>query len=204
MTMKIGPNARVILDYELKDDEGEVLDASDGDGGEPIVYVHGYGMLVPGLEAALAGLEAGASKEIVVTPEDGYGDRDEELVIEVDRADFPNPEEIQVGDEVVAESPDGDEVPMRVLEVKGEGVLVDANHPLAGITLHYAVKVREVAKASEQEVAEAAEAFEAAGYGGFDDPPHRNGSNGHGHDHGAGGPAAEPQLVQLKRKSPQN
>ena len=72
MTMKIGPNARVVLDYELKDDEGEVLDASDGDGGEPIVYVHGYGMLVPGLEAALAGLEAGASKEIVVTPEDGY------------------------------------------------------------------------------------------------------------------------------------
>lgn len=201
MSMKIGPNARVVLDYELKDDEGEVLDASAGEGGEPIVYVHGYGMLVPGLEAALVGLEAGAAKEIVVTPEDGYGDRDEELVIEVDRADFPNPDGIEVGDEVVAESPDGDEVPMRVLEVKGEGVLVDANHPLAGVTLYYSVKVREVAKATDEELAEAAEAFEAAGYGGFDDPPHRpNGSNGHGHD----APAAEPQLVQLKRKSPQN
>jgi FKBP-type peptidyl-prolyl cis-trans isomerase SlyD len=190
----IQANARVVLDYTLKDDKGELLDASDGEGGEPIVYVHGYGMLVPGLEAALVGLEAGAEKVVTVSPEEGFGDRDDELVLEVDRSDFPNPKKIAVGDEVVAESPDGDEVPMRVLEVKDDGVVVDANHPLAGKTLVYAVKVREVAAASDEELADAAAAFEAAGYGGCNDPTHD-----HSHDH-----APEPQLVQLKRKSPGN
>lgn len=192
--MKIEANARVVLDYTLKDDKGALLDASDGEDGEPIVYVHGYGMLVPGLEAALVGLEAGATKTVTVSPEEGFGDRDEELVLEVDRSDFPNPKKIAVGDEVVAESPDGDEVPMRILEVKTDSVIVDANHPLAGRTLVYDVKVKEVAKATDEELAEAAEAFEAAGYGGCNDPTHD-----HSHDHGHGA-APEGQLVQLKRK----
>jgi FKBP-type peptidyl-prolyl cis-trans isomerase SlyD len=190
----IQPNARVVLDYTLKDEKGALLDASEGEGGEPIVYVHGYGMLVPGLEAALVGLEAGATKSVTVSPDEGFGDRDEELVLEVDRSDFPNPKKIAVGDEVVAESPDGDEVPMRVLEVKTESVVVDANHPLAGRTLVYDVKVKEVAQATDEELAEAAEAFEAAGYGGCNDPTHD-----HSHDHGQGG-----QLVQLKKKTPRN
>lgn len=164
-TRTIQPNARVVLDYTLRDDVGAVLDASDSEGGEPIVYVHGYGMLVPGLEAALTGLAEGAEKEIAVEPAEGFGEHDEELVLEVDRSDFPNPASVAPGDEIVAESPDGDEVPMRVLEVRPDSVVVDANHPLAGMKLRYSVKVREVTDASEEEVAEAAAAFEEAGYG---------------------------------------
>ena len=200
----IQSNARVVLEYTLKDEKGEVLDSSDAEDGEPITYVHGYGMLVPGLEAALDGLEVGASKDVTVSPEEGFGERDDELVLEIDRSDFPEPKNVKVGDEVVAESPDGDEVPMRVIEVKDDTVVVDANHPLAGVTLRYSVKVKEVAEASEEEIAEAAAGFEEAGYGGCDDPTHDHGhdhSHGHDHDHphehGKTG-----DLVQLSSKKP--
>jgi FKBP-type peptidyl-prolyl cis-trans isomerase SlyD len=161
----IEPNARVVLDYELFDDAGELVDSSKSDGGEKITYVHGYGMLVPGLEKALAGLKVGEEKSVEVAPEEGFGDHDEELVLEIDRAEFPNPEKVAVGDELIAESPDGDEVVMRVLEVKKDAVKVDANHPLAGKRLRYKVEVKEVRKASDEEVAAAALAFEEAGYG---------------------------------------
>jgi FKBP-type peptidyl-prolyl cis-trans isomerase SlyD len=196
----IQPNARVVLEYTLKDDKGAVLDSSDADDGEPIVYVHGYGMLVPGLEAALVGLEVGSVKDVTVSPEEGFGERDDELVLEIDRGDFPDPKKVVVGDEVVAESPDGDEVPMRVVEVKTDTVVVDANHPLAGVTLRYSVVVKEVAAASDEEIAEAAAGFDEAGYdeGGCDDPTHDHSHGEHGHSHGP----KTGDLVQLSSKKP--
>jgi len=155
-TETIQPNAYVTLDYVLKDDGGDVLDESQGEDGEPIEYVHGYGMLVPGLEAALAGMKMGESKDIVVAAEEGFGERDEELMLEIDRDEFPDPKVVKEGDEFVAESPDGDEVVMRVVEVKDDSVIVDANHPLAGVTLHYSVKVRTIRAATPEEIEEAA------------------------------------------------
>jgi FKBP-type peptidyl-prolyl cis-trans isomerase SlyD len=200
----IQSNARVVLEYTLRDEKGEVLDSSDAEDGEPIVYVHGYGMLVPGLEGALVGLEQGATKDVTVEPAEGFGDRDDELVLEIDKTDFPDPKNVTIGDEVVAESPDGDEVPMRVVEVKDETVVVDANHPLAGVTLRYSVKVKEIVAATEDEIAEAAAGFEEAGYGagGCDDPTHDHShdhgdGHSHSHDHGPGG-----DLVQLTSKKP--
>ena len=100
---QIQPNAYVTLDYTLKDEDGTVLDASEVEGGAPIQYVHGYGMLVPGLEAALAGLEPGDEREIVVPAEAGYGEYDDELVLEIDRSELPDPSKVEVGDEFVAE-----------------------------------------------------------------------------------------------------
>jgi FKBP-type peptidyl-prolyl cis-trans isomerase SlyD len=180
----IQSNAFVVLAYTLKDEEGKVLDSSEEKDGEPIEYVHGYGMLVPGLEAALVGLKTGEEKKVVVSAEEGFGDRDDELVLEVDRADFPKPDKVKAGDEFIAESPDGDEVPMRVIEVKADTVVVDANHPLAGLTLCYEVQVKEVRAATDEEIEDAAAAFEAAGY--CDDPTHDHGPN---------------DLVQLGHKS---
>lgn len=198
----IQANAWVVLEYTLENEKGEVLDSSDAEDGEPIEYVHGYGMLVPGLEAALDGLEVGATKNVTVSPEEGFGERDDELVLEIDRSDFPDPKKIEIDDEVVAESPDGDEVPMRVVEVKDETVVVDANHPLAGVTLRYSVKVKELRQATDEEIAEAAAGFEEAGYGGgCDDPTHD-----HSHDHGAGHDHDHSKksgdLVQLTSKKP--
>ena len=162
MGLSIQPNAHVTLAYTLKDDDGEILDTSEGEDGEPIRYVHGYGMLVPGLEAALAGKTAGEKLDVVVSAEEGFGDHDADLVVEIERADFPDPAAIQEGDEFVAESPDGDEVVMRVVEIKGDAVVVDANHPLAGVTLHYSVEVQDVREATSEEVESAAREFEEA------------------------------------------
>jgi FKBP-type peptidyl-prolyl cis-trans isomerase SlyD len=154
--LSIQPNTHVTIDYELRDDDGDLVDASEADGGEPIRYVHGYGMLVPGLEAALVGLRAGEEREVVVPAEAGYGEYDEALVLEVDRSELPDPQAVRVGDELVAESPDGEELALNVKEVKDDVVIVDANHPLAGMTLRYHVKVREVRAATEDEVERAA------------------------------------------------
>lgn len=188
--LKIQPNAFVSLDYTLHDEDGELLDQSGGDGGEPIDYVHGYGMLVPGLEAALSGLEMGDEREIIVSAEDGYGEHDEELVLEVERSEFPDPAKVVEGDEFLAESPDGDDVPMRVVEVKEDSVIVDANHPLAGLALHYKVKVLVVRNATEEEIETAARELAEA-------EEHEHGPDcDHDHDHEEAGPA----LVQLGTK----
>jgi FKBP-type peptidyl-prolyl cis-trans isomerase SlyD len=154
--LTIQPNTHVTLDYELRDDEGDLVDTSHTDGGEPIRYVHGYGMLVPGLESALAGLRAGEEREVLVPAEAGYGEYDEGLVLEVERAELPDPKAVSVGDELVAESPDGDDFAMSVLQVRDDVVVVDANHPLAGMTLRYHVKVRDVRPATDDEIGQAA------------------------------------------------
>jgi FKBP-type peptidyl-prolyl cis-trans isomerase SlyD len=155
-SLRIEPNSHVTVDYELRDEDGELIDASSGEGGEPISYVHGYGMLVPGLEAALAGLAVGDERDIVIPAEAGYGEYDDDLVVEVDRSEFPNPAAVAVGDEFVAEAPDGGEVELSVIEVRDDHVLVDANHPLAGVELRYHVHVQEVRPATEAEIERAA------------------------------------------------
>ena len=192
MTAEIQPNTFVTLDYILKDDKGATLDESQAEGGEPIKYVHGYGMLVPGLEAGLVGLKPGDKKDILVPADAGFGERDEELILEIDRGEFPDPEKITAGDEFVAESPDGDEVVMRVVELKPDAVVVDANHPLAGQTLHYAVEVREVREATAEEIETAAAAFEEA-----EEHVHGEGCD---HDHAPGEGHGEGQVVQLGKK----
>lgn len=192
MAAEIQSNTFVTLDYTLKDDKGETLDESQAEGGEPIKYVHGYGMLVPGLEAGLVGLKKGDKKEIVVTAEAGFGDRDEDLLLEIDRSEFPDPEKVTAGDEFVAESPDGDEVVMRVVEIRKDAVVVDANHPLAGQTLHYSVRVVEVREATEEEIETAAAAFDEA-------EEHVHGENCD-HDHSHDAPAGAGSVVQLGKK----
>ncbi len=160
--LTIAPNTFVTLDYELRDEDGDLLDASESEGGEPMRYVHGYGMLVPGLEAALAGLGAGDEKEILVPAEAGYGDYDDDLVLEVERSEMPDPAKVAVGDELVAESPDGDEIAMTVVEVRDDVVVVDANHPLAGVDLRYQVRVRDVRPATTEEIERAASDLDEA------------------------------------------
>jgi FKBP-type peptidyl-prolyl cis-trans isomerase SlyD len=158
----VSPNVHVTVDYELRDDDGDLVDASEAEGGEPIRYVHGYGMLVPGLESALVGMGAGDERDVVVPAAAGYGEYDDELVLEIDRKELPNPGLVHVGDELVAESPHGDDLNLAVIEVRDDTVLVDANHPLAGRTLRYHVKVRDVRPATDEEIEHAAADFDEA------------------------------------------
>lgn len=181
----IQPNAYVVLDYVLRDSDGEILDRSDGDDGEPIRYVHGYGMLVPGLEARLPGLAKGEKKEISVPSTEAFGEYDEELVLEVERGEFPDPKVVAVGDEFIAESPEGDEAVMHVVEVHDDFVIVDANHPLAGVDLTYSVTVRELRAATPEEIEAAARELEE--------------SEDHNHVHGPDC-GHDTSLVQLGKK----
>lgn len=182
---RIAANAFVLLDYVLKAEDGEILDDSSADGGEPIRYVHGYGMLVPGLEKQLVGLGAGEAKAFVVPPEEAYGTYDDELVLEIERTEIPNSDSVKEGDEIVATDQDGDEAHLRVVEVKDDVVVVDGNHPLAGLALRYEVAVREVRAATDSEMEAAANAFEE-----------------HQHVHGPDCNHGEPeeQLVTLGKK----
>ena len=156
--MQIQPNVFAEVDYVLSGEDGEVLDDSSAKDGEPLRYVHGYGMLVPGLEKRLAGLSPGDTLDIVVPPEEAYGLHDDELVYAIDRSEAPTASE---GDEVVLEDEDGDEAVAHVVEVGEDEIVVDGNHPLAGLTLRYRVNVREVREATPDELASAAKAFDA-------------------------------------------
>lgn len=161
---RIERNARVVLDYTLRNENGAIIDGS-GSGADPIVYIHGYGMIVPGLERALEGLAAGDTKDVVVSPEDGHGPREDALIVHVPRAEMPLPGAVWLGDEVVAESPTGDESVLRVIEVGEDTVVLDGNHPLAGMTLRYSVVIREVGVASPAEIEEAAALVELSDQG---------------------------------------
>jgi FKBP-type peptidyl-prolyl cis-trans isomerase SlyD len=151
--MTIEQNSRVVLDYTLRGESDDVIDSSDGVDGEPMVYIHGYGMISPGLEQALVGLKVGDTKELVLSPQEAFGERDEAFTMEVNRAEMPQPDAVAVGDEFVTESETGEQVVMQVVSVSDDKVVVDGNHPLAGLTVRYSVTIREVRQATEEELA---------------------------------------------------
>ena len=155
--MRIGPNAYAEVDYVLEAEDGEVLDDSTAKDGEPLRYVHGAGMLVPGLEKRLAGLDEGERADIIVPPDEAYGLHDDEIVYAIDRTAAPDASE---GDEVVLEDDDGEEAVAHVVEVGKDEIVVDGNHPLAGLTLRYRVTVRTVREATHEEIERAASSFD--------------------------------------------
>ena len=147
--MDIKKDRVVGIDYTLKNGSGEVLDASEG---EPLEYLHGHGQIVPGLERALEGAQDGDSKNVVVTPADGYGERDEAAVFSVRRSMFPLGMDITAGETYVGRDTHGNPIPITVVRVDGDEVIVDANHPLAGEELHFEVTVRTVREATADEL----------------------------------------------------
>ena len=148
--MRIEKGRVVDIDYSLHLGDGEVVDRSEP--GDPLTYLHGEGEIVPGLESALEGLEAGARKEVVVGPADGYGEHDPHGLQRVPRQAFPPGFQPEVGMELSAQGPDGDEVPFVISGVEQDAVTIDLNHPLAGKTLHFDVTVREVRAATAEEL----------------------------------------------------
>jgi FKBP-type peptidyl-prolyl cis-trans isomerase SlyD len=152
--MKIGKGSVVSLQYKLHLGDGQVIDASEP--GDPLVYLHGESQIVPGLERELEGLETGAARQVAVAPADGYGELDLTAVQRVPKHAFPEGFEPEVGQELVAQGPDGQPLPFVVKGVEkgleGEIVVVDFNHPLAGKTLHFDVTVVEVRGATAEEL----------------------------------------------------
>ena len=147
--MQIEPNSVVTLHYTLKDNDGNIIDQSD-DGS--FLYLHGSMNIIPGLENALTGKIAGDELSVSVTPEEGYGVKDPERIQEVPKEMFEGADDIQVGVQFHAQSPDGAAIVVTVTEIKEDVVVVDGNHALAGVDLNFDVKVVEVREASEEEI----------------------------------------------------
>ncbi len=147
--MKIDKHKVVSIEYTLKGPDGEIVDRSDD--GEPLDYLHGAGNIVPGLEQALQGKAAGEAFHIDVPPEMGYGPRVEELRLVLPRDRFQTAGELATGMRFRASTPDGSQV-FTIVGIAGDDVTIDANHPLAGETLHFDVKVVDVRDARQEEI----------------------------------------------------
>lgn len=151
----------VLIQYTLKNDEGEVLDQSAP--GQPLAYLHGHSNIVPGLENALAGHTTGDSLEVAVPPEQGYGERVGPGPQAVPKKELgPEADSLRAGMPLRMRGEDGQIVVLWVTEAKGARVWLDINHPLAGQTLHFSIEVGEIRDATADEVS-------------------------HGHAHGPGG-----------------
>src|SRR5262245_12378073 len=135
----------VSIEYTLTDDGGAIIDSNVGK--EPLTYIQGAGQIVKGLERELNGLKVGDQKKISVKPEDGYGLPDAKAFQEVPRDRVPA-EAQKAGTMLMTKAPDGRTAQIRVHEVKEKTVVVDFNHPLAGKTLHFDVKIKDI-KAAE-------------------------------------------------------
>lgn len=158
--MLIAPNKAVSIDYTLTNDAGEVIDSSSG--GAPLVYLHGAGNIIVGLEKALEGKQSGDELNVTIEPVEAYGEYSPELVATLNRSMFEGVDELAVGMQFHASAPDGSMQIVTIRDLDGDDVVVDGNHPLAGQRLTFQVKVVDVRDANPEEIA-------------------------HGHIHGAGG-----------------
>lgn len=159
--MQIAPNTVASLAYVLTNTQGETLDQADNQ--QPFVYMHGAHNIIPGLENALTGKQAGDTLEVTIPPEQAYGLKDDSLMQEVPRSMFAGVEEEQIipGAEFHAQTNAGMQT-IVITAVNGDIITIDGNHPLAGQTLHFDVTVLDVRAATKDEIS-------------------------HGHAHGPGG-----------------
>jgi len=131
----------VSFDYTLTGTDGKVLETSKGR--QPLKYIHGRKMMIPGLEKELAGMKVGAEKHVTVKPEDAYGPINKNAFQEVPKEKLP-PEGLKVGTILALKSPNGQVRPTRVAEIKEKTVVIDMNHPMAGRTLIFDVKILDI------------------------------------------------------------
>jgi len=156
--MQVADNMAVSIHYTLTNDDGEVLDSSIGD--EALVYLHGGGNIISGLEKALHGKVAGDKFNVRIAPEDAYGELMEEMIQVISRDMFEGIDNIEVGMQFHADVSSGSGV-VTVVNIEDDEITIDGNHPLAGLALTFDVEVIDVRAATEEEAA-------------------------HGHIHGAG------------------
>ena len=147
--MNIAKNLAVSIHYTLKNGDGKTLDSSSGQ--DPLTYLHGNGNLISGLEKELEGKVAGDKITAVIPPEEAYGQREDQLIQQVEKSQFSEQEQVVVGAQFQVQTQAGAMI-ATIAAVDGDQVTVDMNHPLAGETLHFDVEVVEIREASEDEL----------------------------------------------------
>jgi len=148
--MKVEKNKLVTIEYEGKFEDGEVFDSSEKHG-KPLDFVTGIGMVVPGFDNAVIGMEKDEEKEVTIEPKDGYGEYNEELKKEIPRDMLPKDQEPKPGMMLGMQTPDGRQIPALIKEVTDEKITIDVNHPLAGKKLIFKIKVLDIKEPPKQE-----------------------------------------------------
>jgi len=150
MSLLIGENSVVSVNYKLTDDDGKVLDSSDGS--KPMVYLHGAGSIIPGLEKALEGKGVGDALKVRIEPAEGYGEVIPDGIKTIEKAAFEGVESVEVGMAFEAQAPDGTTQQIVVKKVEGDAITIDTNHPLAGVALNFDIKILSVREATKEEI----------------------------------------------------
>lgn len=150
MSLLIGDKLVVSMHYKLTDDDGNLLDSSEG--GEAMSYLHGAGNIIPGLEKALTGKVENDTLEVRVEPAEAYGEVIPELIQIINKAAFQGVEALEVGMAFEAQGPEGQVQRIVVKKVDGEEVTIDGNHPLAGVALNFSVQIVAVREATQEEI----------------------------------------------------
>jgi FKBP-type peptidyl-prolyl cis-trans isomerase SlyD len=148
-SLKIADDQVVSMEYSLTVD-GLVVDTSENH--EPIEFIQGHGNIIPGLERELYGMTVGESKEVTISPADGYGEVDEEAYVEVPRAQFPADIPLEPGVTLNVEDQSGQPMLARIDKVSEETIRLDFNHPLAGKYLFFKVKIAGLRSATAEEL----------------------------------------------------
>ncbi|MDO9267665.1 MAG: peptidylprolyl isomerase [Methylobacter sp.] len=146
--MQIADNMAVSIHYTLTNDEGEVLDSSIGD--DALVYLHGTGNIIPGLEDALQGKVVGDKFKVRIAAKDAYGEQNDEMIQVISRAMFEGIDELEVGMMFHADVSSGSGE-VTIVKIEGDDVTIDGNHSLAGMALTFDVEVVDVRPATKEE-----------------------------------------------------
>ena len=158
--MEVQDQKVVVIEYKLVDSEGKLVDSSEGS--DPLAYIHGAGQLIKGLERELLGKKAGDEFEAVIAAIDAYGERSDDQIRTVPKAQVSGVGDLDIGIQLEGVDEAGNRAIFTVAALEEETVTLDGNHPLAGMDLNFSVKVIEVRDASADELS-------------------------HGHAHGPGG-----------------
>lgn len=142
----------ISMDYTLRLVDGEVIDSSEGRG--PLQFIQGKGEIIPGLESQLYGLAIGDERDIMVAPADGYGEFDADLFETLPHSVFPPDIELEPGMGFRMRTETGEVVVAYVDTVEDDQVVVNLNHPLAGQTLYFNIKIADLRTATPEELAE--------------------------------------------------
>ena len=147
--MESNDNSVVSIHYKLSNDAGTILDQSTEN--NPLIYLHGKGNIVTGLEKALTGKAIGDTLDVTVTPDEGYGNREDYMIETVNRSMFEGLDEISIGKQFHAEGNTGPVV-VTVTKMEDDDITIDGNHPLAGENLNFAIEVVAIRDATEDEL----------------------------------------------------
>lgn len=148
--MAIGQNKVVTMNYTLKDMQGNVIQSTDQK--EPFQFLSGNQQILPKLENEIDNMIIGSKKNVKIPAPEAYGEYNEQAIQQVNKNNFPKEVDLQVGMEFVANSPEGQQMPFVVKEIKKEEVVVDFNHPLAGKDLEFDVELVDVRDATLEEM----------------------------------------------------